>query len=82
VLIWWVEGGVIIDQGFGLHAFNATLGYHTMPVGEGLGLGEYKVIRLNKPSPTAGLASLACSTSERTILLASNITLVGRGCAN
>ena len=50
-MVWWVEGGVIIDQGFGLHAFNATLRYHTIPVGEGLGPGEYKVIRLNKPSP-------------------------------
>ena len=61
---WWVEGGIITNQGSGLCAFNTTLRYHTMPVGEGLGPGEYKAITLNKPSPTAGLANLVCSTLE------------------
>ena len=79
---WWVEGCNFPDQGFGLSAFNATLRHQTMSIGEGLGPGVYMAITLNKPSPTAGLASLVCSTAERTILLASNITLVGRGCAN
>ena len=50
-MVWWVEGGVITDQGPELHAFNATLRYHTMPVGEGLGPDVTLTIRLNKPSP-------------------------------
>ena len=32
-----------------------------MSIGEGLGPEEYKVITLNKPSPTAELANLVCS---------------------
>ena len=60
VLVWWVEGCNFPDQSFGLHAFNATLRHQTMSIGEGLGPGVYMAITLNKPSPTAGLASLAC----------------------
>jgi len=58
---WWVEGGVITDQGQGLHAFNATLRHQIMSIGEGLGPEEYKVITLNKSSPTAELANLVRS---------------------
>ena len=58
---WWVEGCNFPDQGFGLSAFYATLRHQTMSIGEGLGPEEYKVITLNKTSPTAELANLVRS---------------------